>query len=82
MDLAAIGLAAAQAASTQRAQQSGVSAIKQQHLQTQTFVSLMSEALGAKAPTPVGPDRKNDPGAGGDTPDRRLPRGSLVNILT
>ena len=81
MDIGAIGLAASQIASGQRAQQSGVAAIKQQQMQAETFVSLISEAVGAKAPAPVGAEQKSAPSPDQNASGRRLPRGSLVNIL-
>ncbi len=87
MDIGGIGLAAAQINAGQRTQQAGVAAIRQQQIQAQTFVSLISEVAdaaateGARAPVPVGATQKSNPLPDQNAPDRRLPRGSLVNIL-
>jgi len=74
---------ASQVASAQRPQHSTTNATKQP-FQAQTFASLIAQtpnggsAKGITAPQPVGTEQTlPDQGAF----DRRLPRGSLVNIL-
>jgi hypothetical protein len=76
MDLTAAALAASQ-----------IAGLRQQQIQSETFVSLISQAAGLgksegpRAPTPVPAEQKGDQAPNQGSPDRRLPRGSLVNIL-
>jgi len=77
---------ASQVASAQRPQHSTTNATKQP-FQAQTFASLIAQtpnggsAKGITAPQPVGTEQKQEPLPDQGAPDRRLPRGSLVNIL-
>lgn len=83
MDIAALGAAATQVTGAQRQQQASLSGIKSAQLQAQSLISLLTAATGQAAQTqaaaqPVGSSAAPAEGAGAD---RRLPRGSIVNIL-
>lgn len=79
MDIAA----ATQISGAQRAQQASLSGIKSAQVQAQSLVSMLTEAamdptLTQTAPKPVSNSGGTASNAGAD---KRLPRGSIVNIL-
>ena len=82
MDIAALGAAATQVSTAQRQQQASLSGIKSAQVQAQSLISILTAATQAPqtqaAAQPVGSAGGATDGA---TPDRRLPRGSIVNIL-
>ena len=79
MDIAA----ATQISGAQRTQQTALSGIKSAQVQAQSLISMLTEAtqdptLTQAAAKPVG----NSGGtANSASPDKRMPRGSIVNIL-
>jgi hypothetical protein len=83
MDIAAAGVAAAQVSGAQRSQQAALSGIKSAQVQSQSLISMLTQAT-AQAPQtqvaalPVNTAGGTSDGAGAD---KRLPRGSIVNIL-
>ncbi len=83
MDIAALGAAATQVSGAQRQQQSALSGIKSAQVQAQSLVAVLTEASAAPAQTQAAAQPVNAAGgiADGVGADRRLPRGSIVNIL-
>jgi hypothetical protein len=79
MDIAA----ATQISGAQRQQQSALSGIKSAQVQAQSLISMLTEATTQAAQTEVAAQPVNSTGGttDGASADRRLPRGSLVNIL-
>ncbi|HEV8391298.1 MAG TPA: hypothetical protein VGQ35_15715 [Dongiaceae bacterium] len=79
MDIAA----AAQISGAQRTQQSALNGIKSAQVQAQSLISMLTEATTQTAQTQVAAQPVNSTGGttDGATADKRLPRGSLVNIL-
>lgn len=80
MDIAAAGVASAQISGAQRNQQAALSGIKSAQVQAQSLISMLTQAT---AQTQVAAQPVNSAGgtADGASADKRLPRGSLVNIL-
>jgi hypothetical protein len=83
MDIAALGAAAAQVSGAQRQQQASISGIKSAQVQAQSLISMLTAATSQATQTqaaaqPVGSAGGTTEGA---SADRRLPRGSIVNIL-
>ena len=80
MDIAAAGVAASQISGAQRNQQAALSGIKSAQVQAQSLISMLTQAT---AQTQVAAQPVNSAGgsADGASADKRLPRGSLVNIL-
>ena len=83
MDIGALGAAATQVSGAQRQQQAALSGIKSAQVQAQSLVSMLNEA--AMNPTQTQAAAQPVNSAGGTTDgagaDKRLPRGSIVNIL-
>ena len=79
MDVAA----ATQISGAQRQQQSALNGIKSAQVQAQSLISMLSEATSQTAQTQVAAKPVNTAGGATDgaTADKRLPRGSIVNIL-
>ncbi|HET6157397.1 MAG TPA: hypothetical protein VFE34_03555 [Dongiaceae bacterium] len=79
MDIAA----AAQLSGAQRQQQSALSGIKSAQVQAQSLISVLTAATSQAAQTQVAAQPVNSTGGTTDSAsaDRRLPRGSIVNIL-
>lgn len=79
MDIAALGAAAAQVSGVQRNQQAALSGIKSAQVQSQSLISMLTQATAQTAQTQVAaqPVSTTD----GASADKRLPRGSIVNIL-
>jgi len=80
MDIAALGAAANQISGAQRQQQASLSGIKSAQVQAQSLISMLTEATAQtkNAAQPVAGSRATADGA---SADKRLPRGSIVNIL-
>jgi hypothetical protein len=83
MDIAALGAAATQVSGAQRSQQAALSGIKSAQVQAQSLISMLTEATTQAAQTQVAAQPVSSTGGttDGASADRRLPRGSLVNIL-
>lgn len=83
MDIAALGAAAAQVSGAQRNQQAALSGIKSAQVQAQSLISMLTQATAQSAQTQVAAQPVNGAGgaANGTSADKRLPRGSIVNIL-
>jgi hypothetical protein len=83
MDIAALGAAATQVSGAQRSQQAALSGIKSAQVQAQSLISMLTEATTQAAQTQVADQPVSSTGGttDGASADRRLPRGSLVNIL-
>ena len=82
MDIAALGLAATQVSGAQRQQQAALSGIKSAQVQAQSLISMLTQATAQTAQTQVAAQPVNGTGAAdGANADKRLPRGSIVNIL-
>ena len=83
MDIAALGAAATQVSGAQRSQQAALSGIKSAQVQAQSLISMLTEATTQAAQTQVAAQPVSRTGGAtyGASADRRLPRGSLVNIL-
>ncbi|HJT14277.1 MAG TPA: hypothetical protein VJ790_16775 [Dongiaceae bacterium] len=83
MDIAALGAAAAQVSGAQRNQQAALSGIKSAQVQAQSLISMLTQATAQGAQTQVAAQPVNGAGgaANGASADKRLPRGSIVNIL-
>ena len=79
MDIAALGAAANQISGAQRQQQASLSGIKSAQVQAQSLIAMLTEATAQtkNAAQPVGGSGTTD----GASADKRLPRGSIVNIL-
>ena len=80
MDVSALGAAATQISGAQRQQQASLSGIKSAQVQAQSLIAMLTEAT---AQTQVAAQPVNSAGgtADGAGADKRLPRGSIVNIL-
>jgi hypothetical protein len=83
MDIAALGAAATQVSGAQRQQQASLSGIKSAQVQAQSLISMLTAATSQPPQTqaaaqPVNASVAATDGAGAD---RRLPRGSILNIL-
>jgi hypothetical protein len=80
MDIAALGAAASQVSGVQRNQQAALSGIKSAQVQAQSLISMLTQAT---AQTQVAAQPVNSAGGASDgaSADKRLPRGSIVNIL-
>ena len=83
MDIAALGAAASQVSGAQRNQQAALSGIKSAQVQAQSLISMLTQATAQTAQTQVAAQPVNGTGgtADGASADKRLPRGSIVNIL-
>jgi|SoiMetStandDraft_2_1073263.scaffolds.fasta_scaffold538032_2 hypothetical protein len=83
MDIAAAGLAAAQVSGAQRSQQAALSGIKSAQVQSQSLISMLTQATAQTAQTQVAAQPVTTTGgtANGASADKTLPRGSIVNIL-
>lgn len=81
MDIAALGAAAAQVSGVQRQQQASLSGIKSAQVQSQSLIAMLTQATAQAAQTQAATPPVSDTGGTGDGADRRLPRGSIVNIL-
>jgi hypothetical protein len=83
MDIAAAGVAAAQVSGAQRSQQAALSGIKSAQAQSQSLISMLTQATAQTAQTQVAAQPVSSAGgtANGTSADKRLPRGSIVNIL-
>ena len=83
MDIAALGAAASQVSGAQRNQQAALSGIKSAQVQAQSLISMLTQASAQTAQTQVAAQPVNGTGgtADGASADKRLPRGSIVNIL-
>jgi hypothetical protein len=79
MDVAA----ATQISGAQRQQQSALSGIKSAQVQAQSLISMLTAATTQAAQTEVAAQPVSSTGGAtnGANADRRLPRGSIVNIL-
>jgi hypothetical protein len=80
MDIAALGAAAAQVSGAQRNQQAALSGIKSAQVQAQSLISMLTQATAQTAQTQAAAQPVNGT-ADGASADKRLPRGSIVNIL-
>jgi hypothetical protein len=83
MDIAALGAAATQVSTAQRQQQASLSGIKSAQVQAQSLISILTAATAQTAQTQAAAQPVGSAGGAteGTAPDRRLPRGSIVNIL-
>lgn len=83
MDIAALGAAATQVSAAQRQQQASISGIKSAQVQAQSLISMLTTATSQPAQTQAAAQPVNSSAAttDGASADRRLPRGSIVNIL-
>ena len=83
MDIAAAGAAAAQLSGAQRNQQAALSGIKSAQVQSQSLISMLTQATAQNAQTQVAAQPVTTTGGASDgaSADKRLPRGSIVNIL-
>ena len=82
MDIAALGAAATQVSAAQRQQQASLAGIKSAQVQAQSLISMLTQATAQTAQTQVAAQPVNTAGAAdGASADKRLPRGSIVNIL-
>ena len=83
MDIAAAGVAAAQVSGAQRNQQAALSGIKSAQVQAQSLISMLTQATAQTAQTQVAAQPVSTAGGASDgaSADKRLPRGSIVNIL-
>jgi hypothetical protein len=80
MDIGALGAAATQVSGAQRQQQAALSGIKSAQVQAQSLISMLAQAT---SQTQLAAQPVNSAGGttDGATADKRLPRGSIVNIL-
>ncbi|MEZ5831308.1 MAG: hypothetical protein R3D05_09005 [Dongiaceae bacterium] len=83
MDIAALGAAATQLSGAQRQQQASLSGIKSAQVQAQSLISILTAATSQAPQTQAAaqPVNATTDASDGSTADRRLPRGSIVNIL-
>ena len=83
MDIAALGAAASQVSGAQRNQQAALSGIKSAQVQAQSLISMLTQATAQAPQTQVAAQPVNTAGGASDgaSADKRLPRGSIVNIL-
>jgi hypothetical protein len=80
MDIAALGAAASQVSGAQRNQQAALSGIKSAQVQAQSLISMLTQATAQTAQTQVAAQPVSG-AADGASADKRMPRGSIVNIL-
>lgn len=82
MDLAALG-AASQLQSGQRTQQAGIAGLKSAQVQAQSLVAMLTKATdqAKQVQTQSAPAPANQPAPEQSASERRLARGSIVNIL-
>lgn len=80
MDVSALGAAATQISGAQRQQQASLSGIKSAQVQAQSLIAMLTEAT-AQTQTAAQPVNNAGGTADGAGADKRLPRGSIVNIL-
>ena len=80
MDLAALG-AASQLQSGQRTQQAGIAGLKSAQVQAQSLVALLTKATDQAKQTQAAAAPANQPAPEQSASERRLARGSIVNIL-
>ncbi|HEU4827534.1 MAG TPA: hypothetical protein VFS85_13725 [Dongiaceae bacterium] len=80
MDVSALGAAATQVSGAQRQQQASLSGIKSAQVQAQSLIAMLTEAT-AQTQTAAQPVNRAGGTADGAGADKRLPRGSIVNIL-
>jgi hypothetical protein len=80
MDIGALGAAATQVSGAQRQQQAALSGIKSAQVQAQSLISMLTQAT-SQTQAAAQPVNSTGGTAGGATADKRLPRGSIVNIL-
>ena len=80
MDIAAAGVAAAQVSGAQRSQQAALSGIKSAQVQSQSLISMLTQAT-AQTQVAAQPVNTAAGASDGASADKRLPRGSIVNIL-
>ena len=82
MDIAALG-AATQLQSGQRTQQAGMAGLKSAQVQAQALVALLTKATDqvAQVQTQAAAAQADAPAPEQSASDRRLARGSIVNIL-
>ena len=80
MDIAAAGAAATQLSGIQRQQQASLSGIKSAQVQSQSLIAMLTQATAQAAQTQAAAQPVSDAGASAGA-ERRLPRGSIVNIL-
>jgi flagellar hook-basal body complex protein FliE len=81
MDIASLGVAASQLSGAQGRQSAGLSGIKSAQTQAQSLINMLTQATQQVAQTQAAAQpvqNASDTGAGNE---RRLARGSLVNIL-
>lgn len=83
MDIAALGAAASQVSGAQRNQQAALSGIKSAQVQSQSLISMLTQATAQTAQTQGAAKPVSSAGgtANGAGADKSLPRGSIVNIL-
>jgi hypothetical protein len=82
MDIAALG-AATQLQGGQRTQQAGMAGLKSAVAQSQSVVALLTNAVNQakQVQTQTAPAPANEPAPEQSSSERRLARGSIVNIL-
>lgn len=80
MDIAALGAAATQVSGVQRQQTASLSGIKSAQVQAQSLIAMLTEAT-AQTKNAAQPVANGNATADGASADKRLPRGSIVNIL-
>jgi hypothetical protein len=82
MDIAALG-AATQLQGGQRTQQAGMAGLKSAVAQSQSVVALLTNAVNQakQVQTQAAPAPANEPAPEQSSSERRLARGSIVNIL-
>lgn len=80
MDIAALGAAATQISGAQRQQQNALSGIKSAQVQAQSLIGMLTQASAQATQTQAAAQPVNT-ATDGSGADRRLPRGSIVNIL-
>jgi hypothetical protein len=81
MDIAAAGVAASQISGAQRNQQAALSGIKSAQVQAQSLISMLTQATAQAPQTQVAAQPVNTAGGTSDSAEKRMPRGSIVNIL-
>jgi hypothetical protein len=83
MDIAALGAAATQVSGAQRQQHASISGIKSAQVQAQSLISMLTAATSQATQTQAAAQPVSSAGGTteGASADRRLPRGSIVNIL-
>ena len=81
MDIAALGAAANQISGAQRQQQASLSGIKSAQVQAQSLINMLTEATQQVAQTQAAAQPAQNADNAGSGSERRMPRGSIVNIL-